>query len=301
MEVDDFYFSAFHDQEEIFPISDEKYAEELTLQEALFSSAISSRLPEVSLEREEVGNHPPINSHKEAKRIKETGHSSQVFCDICVDTKPRQEMFRSNTCSHSFCQDCISKYVAAKLQENMTMIKCPDLNCRGNIGPEDCHSIVPREVFERWENSLCESLILGSQKFYCPFADCSAMLVDDGGEVVTASECPNCRRLFCAQCKVPWHAGIGCREFQGLKKDEREREDVMLMELAKNKKWRRCSNCEYYVEKVDGCVGTNFAMAVEWNGLITMPVDQLVEDRSKFVQDQRRQRKRYINKVNLKT
>lgn len=29
------------------------------------------------------------------------------------------------------------------------------------------------------------------------------MLVDDGTEeVVMVSECPNCRRLFCVQCKV---------------------------------------------------------------------------------------------------
>ena len=55
---------------------------------------------------------------------------------------------------------------------------------------------------------------LGLKKFYCPYKDCSAMLVDDGGELVTASECPNCRRLFCAQCRVSWHASIECRDFK---------------------------------------------------------------------------------------
>ncbi|GFZ08161.1 RING/U-box superfamily protein [Actinidia rufa] len=88
---------------------------------------------------------------------------------------------------------------------------------------------------------------------YCPFQDCSAMLVDDGGERVTVSECPNCRRLFCAQCKVAWHAGIDCAEFQSFGKDKREREDVMLMDLAKSKKWRRCPHCKFFVEKLDGC------------------------------------------------
>ncbi|BBG98735.1 RING/U-box superfamily protein, partial [Prunus dulcis] len=84
--------------------------------------------------------------------------------------------------------------------------------------------------------------------------DCSALLVDDGGEVVTVSECPNCRRLFCAQCKVAWHAGIDCGEFQNLNENEREKEDIMVMELAKKKNWRRCPRCNFFVEKTDGCL-----------------------------------------------
>jgi E3 ubiquitin-protein ligase RNF144 len=71
---------------------------------------------------------------------------------------------------------------------------------------------------------------------------------------VTRAECPDCRRLFCAQCKVSWHAGIECREFQELSKDEREREDIMVMDLAKTKKWKRCPRCKFYVEKIDGCL-----------------------------------------------
>lgn len=49
------------------------------------------------------------------------------------------------------------------------------------------------------------------------------MLIADGEEVIWESECPTCRRLFCAQCQVPWHSGINCIEFQKLNKDERER------------------------------------------------------------------------------
>ena len=141
-----------------------------------------------------------------------------------------------------------------KLQENISSVKCPDPKCRGLLEPHCCRDIIPQEVFDRWENALCESLVLGSQKFYCPYKDCSAMLVDDGGEVVTASECPDCRRLFCAQCRVSWHAGIECRVFQNLNKDEREREDIMVMELAKKKNWRRCPHCKFYVDKVQGCL-----------------------------------------------
>ncbi|KAM7280166.1 hypothetical protein ACFE04_007300 [Oxalis oulophora] len=38
----------------------------------------------------------------------------------------------------------------------------------------------------------------------------AATIIDEGRNVIKESECPYCRRLFCAQCKVPWHAGVQC-------------------------------------------------------------------------------------------
>ncbi|CAJ2663283.1 unnamed protein product [Trifolium pratense] len=133
------------------------------------------------------------------------------------------------------------------------MVKCPDPKCNDILEPYDCISIIPKEVFERWENALCENLVLASQKFYCPYNDCSAMLVNDVKGVVTVSECPHCHRLFCAQCKVSWHAGVDCREFQSLKVGQRGAEDLMVMELAKNNNWKRCPKCSFYVERNKGC------------------------------------------------
>uniref|UniRef100_A0A803KQW1 RBR-type E3 ubiquitin transferase n=1 Tax=Chenopodium quinoa TaxID=63459 RepID=A0A803KQW1_CHEQI len=79
-------------------------------------------------------------------------------------------------------------------------------------------------------------------------------MVDDGGVEVRESECPSCRRLFCARCQVPWHDGVSCEEFLELGKDEREKEDIMVMKLAKDKSWRRCPNCKIFVEKTEGCL-----------------------------------------------
>ncbi|KAM1495206.1 hypothetical protein ACFXTO_029958 [Malus domestica] len=72
-------------------------------------------------------------------------------------------------------------------------------------------------------------------------------------EVVRQSECPNCKRCFCAQCLAPWHVGIDCAKFQKLNKDEREAEDIMLRNLVQKKNWRRCPNCRFYVERMEGC------------------------------------------------
>ncbi|XP_057806590.1 E3 ubiquitin-protein ligase RSL1 [Salvia miltiorrhiza] len=175
-------------------------------------------------------------------------------CEICADEKPVSDSFGVLGCDHCYCTRCVSNYVAAKLQENITAVGCPVPGCAGFLEPQHCRTILPKEVFERWGDALCEALILGAEKFYCPYKDCSALLIDDGSQKVVQSECPECRRLFCAPCKAAWHSGIQCSEFQQLRADERSNEDIMLLNLAKNKKWIRCPSCRFYVSKSEGCL-----------------------------------------------
>ncbi|KAI3414557.1 uncharacterized protein J3R85_016200 [Psidium guajava] len=245
--VDDFCFSALYDEEGIFPISDEEYPLEMQLQEVLvISSSVPSR-SEATI-RDCIGEITSFGNW-------EAGECSRVFCPICMEEKSSKEMFRGLCCTHSFCMECMGKYVASKVKENEPTVTCPDTKCKSVLEPHVCRAILPPEVLDRWENVLCDSLILGFQKSYCPFKDCSAMLVDDGGEVVTMSECPSCRRLFCSQCKVSWHAGMDREEFQMLKRGARDEDlDKMMTKLAESNGWRRCPNCKFYVEKVYGCL-----------------------------------------------
>ncbi|RHN60957.1 putative transcription factor C2H2 family [Medicago truncatula] len=254
--ADDFYFSAIHDKE-IFRISEETYAEELQIQEALlFSTLMSNTTIDVKNEIQVVDAKVDLKQKQKEAFVGESSSSSsqlkQSYCAICMEAKPVEEMFQNQKCSHSFCEDCLGRYLAAKIQESISMVKCPDPKCNDILEPHDCCSILPKDVFDRWENALCENMVLGSQKFYCPFNDCSAMLLNDEKGIVTASECPHCHRLFCAQCKVSWHIGVDCKEFLSLKDGERGREDLMAMELAKNKRWKRCPKCGFYVEKIVG-------------------------------------------------
>ncbi|KAM3306771.1 E3 ubiquitin-protein ligase RSL1-like [Capsicum chacoense] len=180
------------------------------------------------------------------------------MCDICADEKfTSTDMFKIMGCSHSYCKNCIAKYISSKLQENISRILCPVTTCTGELEPQSCGSILPYDVFVKWGDALCESMILVAEKFYCPFKDCSALLIDEcAGEnmVIDQSECPECRKLFCAKCKVPWHSGFVCEEFDKLNNDEREVEGLQLMKLAKSQGWQRCPSCMMYVEKSEGCL-----------------------------------------------
>lgn len=206
------------------------------------------------------GSHPSISITEpgETSNSNSSPHNVPTFvCEICVEPTPyTAAFFIMGGCTHSYCSDCMVRYVASKLQDNITQIRCPAPSCPGLLEPDHCRSLLPKEVFDRWGNALCEAVLLASQKYYCPFKDCSALLFIDGDEemTITESDCPNCQRLFCVKCKVPWHVGIKCEEFQKLNKDEREKEDIMLMQLAKKKNWIRCPKCRFYVEKSQGCL-----------------------------------------------
>lgn len=180
----------------------------------------------------------------------------EAYCAICMEAKFPFECFSMKGCDHMYCTSCVSQYVAAKVEDNLTSIDCPDPECRdGFLEPEMCRLILPPDVFDRWGNALCE-MTLSSIKFYCPYKDCSALLIDEGGDdgmAITDSECPHCFRLFCVQCKVPWHTGFTCKEYGELG-PERATEDLMLIQIAKTQKWQRCPKCYYFVERIAGCM-----------------------------------------------
>ncbi|RYR63697.1 hypothetical protein Ahy_A04g021466 [Arachis hypogaea] len=128
-------------------------------------------------------------------------------------------------------------------QVHRVKIHCP-ICLSSYLNVEEGRNILPKKVFDLWGKLLCEAGIPEADKFYCPFKDCSAFMIDDGDhnsrKLARKFMCPHCDRMFCAQCKVAWHHGIKCKEFQSRNKDRMEKEDVMLMGLAKKKSCQRC-------------------------------------------------------------
>uniref|UniRef100_A0A453KWY9 RBR-type E3 ubiquitin transferase n=1 Tax=Aegilops tauschii subsp. strangulata TaxID=200361 RepID=A0A453KWY9_AEGTS len=191
----------------------------------------------------------PSGSGKRRKR-------NRFRCAICMEKVQVSEQFIVSHCSHAFCNGCVGRYVATKIGENVESIGCPDPECtEGFVEIEPCRDIIPQELFDRWSVTLCEQS-LGNEKYYCPFKDCSALLIKDNDRTVKIrdTECPHCHRMFCARCRVPWHDGIKCKELRKLGDDEKGETDLMLKKLANKKKWQRCPSCKMYVSKIDGCL-----------------------------------------------
>ncbi|KAK3031264.1 hypothetical protein RJ639_035564 [Escallonia herrerae] len=225
---------------------DAKYAEDLQVQEVLRASLHNSSSSAIQARPTLMSEL--MNVEKDIAKL------SQVFCEICLEDRESWEMFKNENCSHSFCCDCISKHIIAKIKNHGKFVACPGVNCCALLYSDACRLLIPNDILILWDESLCKSLIPESQKVYCPFRDCSVMLVNDSGEVIREIDCPECGRSFCALCRVPWHSEFTCKEFQKLNSKKKGKEDLMVDMLAKKKQWRKCPQCKIYVEKTQGCL-----------------------------------------------
>ncbi|MCL7036667.1 hypothetical protein MKW94_005941 [Papaver nudicaule] len=196
--------------------------------------------------------------------------SSSFTCEICVEQVPSNAKFKNmeitNGCSHNYCKGCISKYIQVKvIQDNTSQVKCPNTNCSAVLDTLSCRSIVSKEVFEKWCRAHCESAVLLQSskggfaygRSYCPYRDCSELVLNECVETnaaskVTKSKCPNCKKLFCFHCMVPWKENHRCTNRSETIIDI-DSNDVLFIENVKRKKWVRCPSCNCYVERTGGC------------------------------------------------
>lgn len=176
---------------------------------------------------------------------------SNFTCEICSEPVALTMKFNNhkNCPHHSYCVECVAKYIQVKIEEyHMSEIKCPGLDCDELLDPLLCSSILPESVFDRWCDVLCESAVSQCQRVHCPFPNCSALILNECGEKVMKTQCPNCKKLFCFECKYPWHAGYRCDEAGQL-----DPNDVLLGLFMERKKWKRCPVCHHGVELRSGC------------------------------------------------
>lgn len=288
MVIDDLHLIALcQDTNQAGAMSDEDYAMELQLQEVIVSSAMAATVvqssctpqPEMivpaAIDDGAVQETPihvvgecsysscpllaapaPVEDAAAAAATTALVEVAEIICKICLDYMSPPNMHRaSGACTHSFCAACLAGYISSKIQDSISEIKCPEEDCDIVLDPELFQDMLPKEAFEAWGLALCRSTVLGASNVcYCPFSDCSEMMVDERGGGVPESECPVCRRLFCAQCGVPWHAGVTCAEYEQLAPGDRGKDDMVVLEMAKGKKWRRCPRCKFLVEKHEGCM-----------------------------------------------
>lgn len=88
------------------------------------------------------------------------------------------------------------------------------------------------------------------EKMYCPGKGCSKFINLDKGSLKTLNTgrpmiCPGCKRTqLSVVCKLPWHAGVSCNEYQrALGAGSAE-----LAQVAKKMGWMPCLRCKTFVK-----------------------------------------------------
>ncbi|XP_076909319.1 E3 ubiquitin-protein ligase RSL1-like [Bidens hawaiensis] len=169
-------------------------------------------------------------------------------CDICIKPVTLTDKFINNDkCVHPFCTDCMIKYIQVKLENNVSKIKCPATTCKHSLEPLSCRPKIPRKLFDKWCEVLCNSMVLGVNRVYCPNRECSELILNECGDGnLTRCMCPNCKKPFCYMCKGPWHVGSICEE-------NMDENNVAFDVLYTTNNWRMCPKCGHCIEHIGGC------------------------------------------------
>eukprot|EP00834_Sanchytrium_tribonematis_P007493 NODE_684_length_4771_cov_0.551156.p2 type:complete len:197 gc:universal NODE_684_length_4771_cov_0.551156:3401-3991(+) len=87
---------------------------------------------------------------------------------------------------------------------------------------------------------------------------------------------------MCIDCRVSWHRGYSCAEYQNLPPHLKSPEDIELLRLADHSSWKTCPKCKNMVEKREGC---NHMTCVCKNEFFYMCGKQYKNEITKFVAD----------------
>ena len=247
-----------------------RFAETGTLPEVVLPEVIQPRLL------------APASADDTARRAREAKApirleppvEENVFCVVCKDATPASACERPKLprdanedvasgsgsepkpCPHAVCRDCLPTWMTSEIASREPFVRCASFHdCDALFTAEQCDDALGAESdARRLLASLQTPEALGLRSgalFYCPHGRCNRVL-DTRGE--TEGRCPGCDGDFCRKCKVPYHVGASCEEFQALPEDLKSPEDVALLRVALEEGLRRCPRCGAMVDKTkDTC------------------------------------------------
>lgn len=192
-----------------------------------------------------------------------SGRTLLEQCIICFESIYSGQMFSVNKCLHKYCFSCMRKHVEAKLLQGK-LPSCPHDQCKSDLEIESCKKFLTSELYDIMRLRIKEASIPPTDKVYCPFSSCSALMSKTelqehtptsssaGAKGTGLRKCFKCHRGFCINCKVPWHENFTCLDYMKYHPYQSANE-AKLKSLATRNHWRECVKCKNLVELAHGC------------------------------------------------
>jgi len=128
-------------------------------------------------------------------------------------------------CEHIFHQECLEQYLKTQIEDSKFPIKCPIPECNQEIGDHDLKDILPEELYSKFnEFTLNQAVQKQSDMCWCPTADCKYAYSLPEGQ--TQLNCPMCSTHYCLTCKVVYHEGKSCAQYQA--ENDNSKDDKFL-------------------------------------------------------------------------
>ena len=219
-----------------------KQDEEFRKKEEAHSEEIAKRIQEEEKQNAEF-----------LRELKENEIDQNIECQICLTSlfSENQEVWGLVNCQHCFHKTCLNPYLESEISQKKFPIKCPMEYCKAEIQNEDLMENLEKEALEKyWEFTLKNYVELhGDELSWCPTADCNYAFIFD--KEIYLLHCPKCMKSYCLNCRVEEHKGMSCKEYQINSKVDHN--DVMFYDFVKGHKFKKCTQCQFWVEKNEGC------------------------------------------------
>lgn len=159
-----------------------------------------------------------------------------VDCTACTESVLAGDVFVA-PCGDSYCHDCVRHlFQEALTDESLFPPRC----CRQDLPLSKVRHIIGPRMTQMTEMKGIE--VATTNRVYCSNHECCLFIppyLITGGQSVA---CPKCPTRTCVRCKLPDHSG-GCEEAA----------DTQILELAGQRGWQRCYQCQTLVELGTGC------------------------------------------------
>jgi hypothetical protein len=167
-------------------------------------------------------------------------------CVICSET---DHLIMVLNCQHSSCLGCFIAYMDCALEQwNFIRkpsagytIMCPMMECPAFVDDVHHFHLLGDDKYRRFQRIAAEKYVnLQEERQYCPYPNCGAAFMVEMFENENTISCPECSRLYCAQCRST--DKCHCNDLQ------QDESTVLIKSICKN-----CPTCGVSTERNGGC------------------------------------------------
>lgn len=141
-------------------------------------------------------------------------------------------------CGHSYCRAClVIMFTKTLTNESLFPPNC----CQQDLPTDGFAEILPATLLVEF---IAKAVEYGtSNKIYCHRQQCSAFIPKE--DIYRGiAWCPKCRQATCADCKAAPHLEKDCPP---------DKDEEMVLSLARREGWIRCNDCNHVIEHISGC------------------------------------------------
>lgn len=193
-----------------------------------------------------MGSTTSMEPEAESINVEPAKAPGAVACVICGESRP---LVNQPACTHlpDHCVDCLREHVSVQLRSHLNVVRCPSYRCEVLLETETAvRAYATKPDFEELSERLTKLAITSSPRFvHCSNPACNSGFEMDDSDIGLILSCPSCRRKTCGICRVEWHDGITCEEFQAIAELENQKfteEERLSAEYIKANT-RNCPRC----------------------------------------------------------